>query len=51
MSRDPQLELLNIEPSLRELMQNPFTNKFFKEIETDFTAEPWYLPKSPSKSF
>ncbi|CAK60047.1 unnamed protein product (macronuclear) [Paramecium tetraurelia] len=50
MSRDPQLELLNIEPTLREFIQMPIANKFYHQIETDFTAEPWDVPITPAKS-
>ncbi|CAD8189665.1 unnamed protein product [Paramecium pentaurelia] len=50
MSRDPQLELLNIEPTLREFIQMPLTNKFFQQIDTNFTAEPWDVPISPAKT-
>ncbi|CAD8201735.1 unnamed protein product [Paramecium octaurelia] len=50
MSRDPQLELLNIEPTLREFIQIPLTNKFFRQIDTDFVAEPWDVPIGPAKT-
>ncbi|CAD8110617.1 unnamed protein product [Paramecium sonneborni] len=50
MSRDPQMELLNIEPTLREFVQMPLTNKFFQQIDTDFTAEPWDVPITPAKT-
>lgn len=49
-SSDPIVELLNIEPTTREFVHMPLTNKFFHKIETDFTAEPWDVPIAPVKT-
>jgi hypothetical protein len=48
--RDPQLELLDIEPTIRDTTQMPLTNKFFHKLETDFVAEPWDVPIGPAKT-
>lgn len=48
-SPDPMADLLNIEPTTREFVHMPLTNKFFHKIETDFTAEPWDVPIAPVK--
>lgn len=49
-SSDPIVDLLNIEPTTREFVHMPLTNKFFHKIETDFTAEPWDVPIAPVKT-
>ncbi|CAD8097344.1 unnamed protein product [Paramecium sonneborni] len=49
MSQGPQVDLLNLENTTREIMQMPLTNKFFKKFETEFVAEPWDAPISPVK--